>query len=129
MKGTAWIVTLCLAGVLGYGCDSPRDLAEPVPSVALPCASMVGDSWESVGWPPAPSTCDWFDYRRSTTFEFSHPLGAAPTIVIGYIAFEPDGSFSTVASGDTFLIEEVTADSITVRNGTDQNFYLRLVLQ
>ncbi len=127
MRWASHLPVLALLGALS-GCGTLDDPPEVVGTLDLPCASMVGNLWQSVGWPPAPA-CDWFDFQSQTSYQFAHALGGVPTVVLGYIAFEPDGASSTIAHGDTFLVTEVTATDVTIRNGTNQNFYLRLVLQ
>lgn len=127
MKSRVQLSALVLLSA-ALGCGTVDDPPEVVSTLDLPCASMAGSLWQSVGWPPAPA-CDWFDFQGTTTYRFAHALGAVPTVVLGYIAFEPDGASSTIAHGDSFLVTEVTAADVTIRNGTNQNFYLRLVLQ
>lgn len=49
-------------------------------------------------------------------------------MVLGYIGFGPDGTGSTLGTGDAFLHEASTDTTVTVRNNQNQAFYLRLVL-
>ena len=100
-----------------------------VPDSDLPCSSVSAEEiWEST--PAAISdACLWFDFRAQTTYEFEHPLGREPRIILGYISFAEDGTSSTIASGDVFLILDATDATVTIRNGQNQDFFLRLVLQ
>jgi hypothetical protein len=86
--------------------------------------------WESHPLPPiANEQCYWLEFRGCSKYEIGHPLGRVPTLVVGYTSFDQDGSFSTVGSGNSFVVQEVSASSVTVRNAQNQFFYLRLVLE
>ena len=85
-------------------------------------------AWESAGWPPAPR-CDWllFDGRR--TVELNHGLGRTPRDVSIYLAFEPDGRSAAPAAGDLARILAADADSVQLRNETNEDFFLKVVLR
>jgi hypothetical protein len=97
----------------------------------LPCNMTKADGvWES--HPPSPNEdeqCYWLEFRGCSKYEIEHPLGRVPTLVVGYTSFEQDGSFSTLGSGNSFVIEESSASTVTIRNAQNQVFYLRLVLK
>ena len=123
------LVLAVFLGVAALACGdaSGRDAME-VPLSELPCQSLSDEGiWESVSFPP--SSCDWFDYQAQTTYEFFHPLGRVPRIVIGYIAFSADGTGASEAVGDTFLVQDASETTVTVTSAQNQDFFLRLVLQ
>lgn len=134
-----WMVRLAglSAGLLvvaaGIGCGDPCGDSEDrvVPASELPCSMVDGDGvWESHPWPPiADAQCYWFEFRACSRYEIEHPLGTVPTIVLGYTSFDPDGTFSTVGSGNSFVVDEATDATVTLRNAQNQVFFLRLVLQ
>ena len=102
---------------------------ELVSLVQLPCHELDAGVWESAPLPPATPVCNWLKFDDSSTYQIFHDLGRTPRVVLGYIAFEESGSGASLGSGDTFLLRDSDDRSITVRNGTQQDFYLRLVLQ
>lgn len=95
----------------------------------IPCSGVnEAGIWQSV--PPLPDkTCEWFEYRARTTYQFPHSLGRVPAEFFAYMSFSSDGSSAGQPGGDTFLIDEATEDYVIVRNSTNQAFYLRLVLE
>ena len=128
---TVWLgAMLCL---LGMGCgDGPCGRSEDrgVPLSELPCNSTRNNGiWESHPFPPLQDGCEWFELRGCSRYEFENPLAEAPTEVIGYLAFESDGEFATVGSGNSFIVDEVSDSTVVIRNAQNQVFYLRLVLQ
>jgi len=123
---------LMLAATLGCGfdpCDGSEDRA--VPLSELPCATTDADGvWASHPWPPiADGQCYWFEFRACSIYRFENPLAEAPTTVIGYTSFDPEGGFSTVGSGNSFVVEEATDSEVVLRNAQNERFWLRLVLQ
>ena len=130
-RAIGWAVTaLALLGAMGCGdpCDGSEDRA--VPLSELPC-NMTTDAgiWESHPIPPFAEECNWFEFRACSTYSFEHPLGSTPTTVLGYTSFDSDGGFATVASGNSFIVEEATESTVILRNAQNQTFWLRLVLQ
>ncbi len=97
----------------------------------LPCNMTRPDGvWESHPLPPiADEQCYWLEFRGCSKYEIEHPLGRTPTLVVGYTSFDQDGSFSTLGSGNSFVIEEANDSTVTLRNAQNQLFYLRLVLE
>ena len=128
---TATVLAILLSvGPLGCGDDSGSSEPVPVLLEELPCQGVdeVG-IWQSA--PPAEFAvggCQWFRFRGNTTYVFDHPLGRVPSIVLGYIAFTPDGVGATLASGNEFLELARTETTVTLRNGQNQEFWLRLAL-
>jgi hypothetical protein len=97
----------------------------------LPCQmqNAVG-IWESAPPPPiADEQCLWFSFDPNSTYVFQHPLGRIPSIIIGYIAFESNGTAATIGSGNVLLINGADESTVTIRNGQNQRFWLRLVLE
>lgn len=121
---------MLLAFVAGAnaGCsDAAAQTPVRVEAADLACADFdpTLDTWETAGW--FGDTCDWLTFTPRTTFEIAHPLGRAPKSILLYIAFSADGASATLASGDAGLIVGATSESLTVRNNTDQRFFLRVV--
>jgi hypothetical protein len=112
----------------GGPCANAEDL--DVPLSDFPCASTEDGVWQSHPFPPIEDeACLWFEFNGCSTYRFENPLGRAPTTVIGYTSFDPDGDFATVGSGNSFIVEAATLSEITIRNAQSQLFYLRLVLE
>ncbi len=124
---TVVALTLSLA-FLATACanEDPTELVIVEPS-ELPCSGVneVG-IWESV---PPDDSCDWFEYAGKTMYEFPHSLGRVPAEFFAYMSFSPDGALAGQPGGDTFLLIDATEDSVTFKNGTNQRFYLRVVLE
>lgn len=133
MSKIACGAALALLGVIGSACGGgPCGAAEDrlVPLTELPCNRTNAEgAWESHPFPPISDVqCYWLEFRGCSRYQFEHPLGRAPAQVLGYTSFDQDGSFSTPASGNSFVVEEVSESSVTIRNAQNQLFYLRLVL-
>jgi len=127
-----WWGAFTLVGLVGAGCGGECAGAEDrlVPVDELPCSMTNAAVWESHPLPPiADEQCHWLEFRACSKYEVEHQLGQVPTLVVGYTSFDPDGSFSTVASGNSFVVQEASASTVTVRNAQNQLFYLRLVLE
>ena len=132
MARFAWWIALALLGVTGAGCGDPCGAAEdrPVRLSELPCNAMSSDGgWESHPFPPiSDAQCYWLEFRGCSKYEIEHSLGRVPIEVLGYTSFDANGTFSTLGSGNSFVVQEVTDSSVTVRNSQNQLFYLRLAL-
>ena len=87
-----------------------------------------GEVWESAGWPPAPR-CDWLPFTGRTTVELPHALGRTPRSVEVYLAFEPDGRMAAPAAGDLARVVGVTDTGVQLRNETNEDFFLKVVLR
>ena len=133
MPRFAWLGALALLGLVGTACGDECGDAEDrlVPMSELPCSMTNADGvWESHPLPPNnDEQCYWLEFRGCSKYEIEHPLGRVPTLVVGYTSFEEDGRFSTPGSGNSFVVEEAGATTVTVRNAQNQFFYLRLVLE
>jgi hypothetical protein len=123
------LVLWVAAGCGGGPCRNSEDRL--VPLSELPCSTTNADGvWESHPLPPiVDERCYWLQFRACSQYEIEHPLGEVPSIVLGYLSFDQDGSFSTVGSGNTFIVEEANDRTITIRNTQNQVFFLRLVLE
>jgi hypothetical protein len=133
MTKIGWTVALALLGLLGAACGGgPCGDAEDrlVPLTELPCNRTNAEGvWESHPFPPiSDAQCYWLEFKGCSEYEFEHPLGRAPVQIVGYTSFDPDGTFSTPASGNSFVVQAVSDSSVTIRNGQTQLFYLRLTL-
>jgi len=125
----------CLAVLITIGsacadpCDAPVN--RRIPLSELPCNMTSAEGvWESHPFPPiVDEQCLWLDFPGCATYEIEHPLGRVPTLAVGYTSFNNNGEFSTVASGNSFVVQEASDETITVRNAQNQFFYLRLVLE
>lgn len=131
-RASTLCVTLALAALLPAvacaGCgDASAQTPVRVDAADLPCADFdpTLDEWETAGW--FGDTCEWIPFTARTTFEIAHPLGRVPKAVLIYIAFSADGASATLASGDAGLIVGATTETVSVRNNTDQRFFLRIV--
>mgnify|MGYP001811744320 CR=1 FL=1 len=126
----AFLAILALAGGCGDGpCGNSEDRVVPLSELACNRLSGAG-VWESHPLPPMVSEeCEWLEFRGCSRYAFENPLGAVPASVVGYLSFDPDGRFSTVGSGNSFIVDEVSDDEVVIRNSQNQLFYLRLVLQ
>jgi len=122
---------LVVAAGIGCGdpCGDPEDRV--VPASELPCSMVDADGvWQSHPLPPiTEEQCYWLEFRGCSRYEIAHPLSTAPSFVVGYISFDPDGSYATLGSGDSFVIEDVNDATVTIRNTQNQRFFLRLLLQ
>lgn len=134
MRRPVWLAGGGVLLLLGFGCGGgPCGNSEDrtVVEADLPCSTMSSEGlWESHPLPPIEDEqCFWLEFRGCSTYRFENPLGEVPTTVIGYTSFEREGTFSTVGSGNSFVLQEATDAEVTIRNSQNQLFYLRLVLQ
>lgn len=136
MPRFAWSGAFTLFALVGTACGDPCGDAEDRLvrlEEDLPCEMTNADGvWESHPLPPIADEdeeCYWLEFRGCSKYEIAHPLGRVPTLVVGYTSFDQDGSFSTVGSGNSFVVQEASASTVTIRNAQNQFFYLRLVLE
>ena len=80
-------------------------------------------------FPPSPTNSATGSSFEGVAYEFENPLGRVPSLVVGYTSFEQDGRFSTVGSGNSFVVQEASASTVTIGNAQNQFFYLRLILE
>jgi len=133
MHSVTKLAGLAALGLLFTACGDPCGDPEDrlVPLTELPCNMTNADGvWESHPWPPvADEQCYWLEFRGCSQYEIEHPLGRIPALVVGYTSFDPDGGFATIGSGNSFIVEEASASTVTIRNDQNQLFYLKLVLE
>jgi hypothetical protein len=128
-----WLGALGVLALCGTACGDPCGKAEErvVPLSEMPCSMTSADGvWESHPFPQiVDEQCYWLEFRGCSRYDIEHPLGREPTLVVGYTSFELDGSFSTIGSGNSFVVQETSDSTVTIRNAQNQLFYLRLVLE
>ena len=133
MPRFGWLGALTLLALLGTACGDPCGEAEDrlVPMSELPWnMTHANGVWESHPFPLIEDEqCYWLEFRGCSRYEIEHPLGRVPVSIDGYTSFDEDGRFSTMGSGNSFIIEEASDSTVTVRNAQNQLFYLRLVLE
>ena len=133
MPRLAWLGALTILGLVATACgDGCGDAEDRVVSLTdLPCSMTTAEGvWESHPLPPVTEEqCYWLEFRGCSKYEFENPLGRVPSLVVGYTSFEQDGRFSTLGSGNSFVVQEASASTVTIRNAQNQFFYLRLILE
>lgn len=121
--------------LLAQACGDDASAMDPIDVTLdmLPCASATpstGEPWESAPWPPAATdACNWFPYDGDTSYRFEHGLGRSPRTILVYVSFDADGRRSNVAPGDATRIISADASIVELRNGTNQDFYAKVVLE
>lgn len=95
-----------------------------------PCGELFpdasGNGWASAPWGPTEAGC-WIEFGGDQRVILTHDLGRVPNSLEIYISFDSLGRSAAPSAGDTAVIEEVGADTLTLRNNTRQDFYLRVV--
>jgi hypothetical protein len=133
MPRFSWLGALALLGFVGTACGDPCGDSEDrlVPLSELPCNMTNADGiWESHPFPPlATEECNWLEFRGCSTYEIEHPLARVPSVIIGYLSFDTDGEFSTIGSGNSFVVQAASDSTIIIRNTQNQLFYLRLAVE
>ncbi|MBX3247347.1 MAG: hypothetical protein KF901_09205 [Myxococcales bacterium] len=116
----------CLLGGCG---DAGAQAVIEVSEAELPCASSApGEPWESTAWPDGSGACPWLRFEGRRTYRIAHGLGRAPRSVLVYLSFEEDGTSSAPSAGDMSRILTANDAFVELRNGVNQDFYLRVVL-
>lgn len=115
------------------GCDGSPPISAEIASndPRLADASLAA---ESRSWESAPlfdgmrEDYAWIAYGGKAELTIHHGLGRRPQGVLVYISFDSQGRAAALAAGDLALVDAVTAESVKIRNGTNGNYYLRLVV-
>jgi hypothetical protein len=117
--------------LLGSGCgDAEAQDPIAIEAADLPCADGDAASWQSAQWPPfSTEGCAWLAFDGRTSYRIAHELGRTPRSVQLYLAFGADGRSSAPTAGDPTRIVSVTDTHVELRNGTNQDFFLKMVLQ
>jgi hypothetical protein len=131
------------SGLLIGGCDrkGTRQVTMVDPS-EIPCSGIDPDTgiWSSAPLPIADQpmdmgdagtsgACGWLKFEGRQQLIVPHTLGRVPSEVLVYIAFVSSGIGGTLASGDPGRVLAVDDASVTIENGSNQRFYVRLVLE
>jgi len=95
------------------------------------CDQVAMETWESAPWPPETDTgtCAWIEFPAKATVEVQHALGRTPLGIQLFLSFRADGTSSAPSAGDTTRILDVNEAAVTVANGTNEDFYLKVVLR
>ena len=127
--GGLGLAALMMLAACGDPCGDAEDRV--VPLAELPCSMTNSEGvWETHPFPPiSDPQCHWLEFRGCSSYEIEPPLGRVPSWVLGYTSFDADGSFSTPGSGNSFVVQERSETSVTIRNAQNQFFYLRVVLE
>ena len=93
------------------------------------CATVERDTWESNPWRSDEARCAYQPFAAQTTYRIFHTLGQEPRSVDLYISFSPGGESVAPPAGDMSRILNVTETFIELRNQTNEDFFLRVVLR
>ncbi|NOY93300.1 MAG: hypothetical protein GXP55_19105 [Deltaproteobacteria bacterium] len=129
----AWTLTLVALCAAQSGCGdaAAQDIIE-VRAADLPCADAAPEadgSWQTAPLPPLPTGCSWLPFTGRRTYVFDHPLGRTPRDVEVFVSFDQSGTPASLGAGDEALIEGADASSFSLRNGTRQDFFVRVILR
>ncbi len=116
-----------LALVLLVGCGNAHaDERVELSETDLPGASLDARGvWESV---PLSGTA-WNSYPGRATLVFPHQLGRVPRIVQVFLAFDESGRGAGLAAGDLARVMAATDQAIEIKNDTDGDYFVRVVVQ
>jgi len=128
LAGAATAFFVVVVGCGGGPCGGSEN--RMVSLSEFPCAETTANGgWSSHPFPPAEGECAWLNFQGCSEYTFENPLGQEPLQVVGYLAFEDDGVFSTIGSGNAFIIESVSDTEIVIRNAQNADFFLRLAIE
>jgi hypothetical protein len=120
------VCVLTLAScLLVIACSTVEESEVTLRAEDLPDASVLPNgSWQSSPWQGS----EWVDYPGLATLHIDHTLGYEPSVVLVYLAFDPQGVSSGLAAGDLARVKGVTDTTVTIKNGTKGDYYARIVL-
>jgi hypothetical protein len=127
------VVALCAASGCSSGNAQERrtlDLDDP----ALAGATLDDERciWESSPW----SGSAWVEYPGRVTLDLEHgwdrcgaPHGPAPADVAVYLSFDSQGQAAALGAGDPVVLVSVGGSRLTLRNNTNQDYFVRIVVR
>jgi len=86
--------------------------------------TLPNGDWQSNPW-----IGTWIGYLASVELTLEHGLGRIPCGVLVYISFFEDGARAALAAGDLARIVEVSEQTVTIQNGTREDYFVRVVLR
>src|SRR5690349_16359732 len=125
------LANACVLGLLGLsGCNgASADERIELQVADLPLASSAEGGFETAPFDQGP----WLRYPGRATLVVHHALGRAPRQILVYLSFHPTpipaGGGAGLAVGDLARIVAADAESVTIRNDTEGDYYVRLVLE
>jgi len=119
-RALASLALLTAACSLPTGDTFVYDAASP--ELANASVDATTGVWESSPWDGA----DWLPYPPQATLVLEHGLGRVPRDVWVYISFSPDGGESSLASGDLARFVDRDASTLTIRNGSEVDLFVRV---
>ncbi len=122
-----WVFLISIFAPALSGCSNAG--AQAVIDVAPPCATVEADVWESNPWTSDVPECGYLSYEGRTTYRIQHDLGRVPRSVDLYVSFAADGASVAPPAGDMSRIVGVTDTFVEIRNQTNEDFFLRVVLR
>lgn len=116
------IFTLCAM----LSCDAKAATEQKLTGSDLSAASVSAQGlWESTPWTGVP----WLSYPGGGRLTLEHGLGRVPRLIQVYISFANDGAGAGPTAGDLSRIKAVDDKIVTLENGTEQDYFVRVVLQ
>ncbi|MBI5513242.1 MAG: hypothetical protein HY909_05700 [Deltaproteobacteria bacterium] len=115
------------------GCASPPDQGACEGIQTIPCGDGYLDP--SGAWVTSTWTGPRIRYPAYTTVRLCHGLGRIPTSVELWASFSPDGLLAMQVGNVASVLptcdgmQGVTTNSVLLRNGGGQEFYIRVVLR
>lgn len=132
VAGTAAL--LAASNVALTGCTAEAAELREVPSDDPLLSEATTDDLGA--WTSAPTTrAAWIPYVGRGSVQVAHGLGRVPTSVEAYLSGDSDDSdaerprSSFLGAGNIVTITDVDADTVTLKNNTPGDFYLRLVVR
>lgn len=128
-------LVLCgLAAVAGSGCVGANADERRVIGLADLPGQRLDETrcvWQSAPW----TGTDWLSYPGRVTLDIEHDAGACgsagaePADVTVYLSFDRAGRFASQGAGDPVVVESMTASRVVLRNNTNQDYFIRVVVR
>ena len=121
---------LGLVLIASAGCSAAKAEQNIVLTAAdLPAtAGLVGAVWQSSDFYHDTTSANWISYPARATITIPHALGHTPANVAIYLSFSATGEGAGIASGDLAHIMSVTNAAVTINNGTNEDFFIRVAV-